>query len=235
MIRIDFDALNPLERKIHATLKAESEGVEAIPIAEAARLCSCSPSKISKFSKKLGFNSYRQYLDFLYDRVAPEVVQTSELARLAHFIEGFDNSKVDALVELIGTHDKLMLLGYGPSFHCAEYFEYRLKTCTGKMVVAVADELLATSMTDENTLLLVLTVTGSFKPFDDVYHDTVEKGGEMALIVEEYNPDLIERYGKVFCLTDQVQCSELQPFEKNRTVLFIFLEEVVRKLMRPPR
>ncbi len=235
MIRIDFDALNPLEQKIHSTLKEHSKTTETISIMQAAEICGCSVSKISKFSKKLGFNTYRRYLDFLYEREDPEPAHSSELERLSRFIEEFDSAKVDALVDLIGTREKLVILGYGPSFYCAQYFEYKLKTCAGKMATAVADELLATSMTDENTLVLALTVTGRFKSFDGVLRDAKEKGGDMAIIVEEYDPSLIERYRKVFCLTEQAQPGDLQPFEKSRTVIFIFLEEVVRRLMRKPR
>ncbi|PLW78296.1 MurR/RpiR family transcriptional regulator [Cohaesibacter celericrescens] len=232
MINIDFDALNPLEQQIHSTLQQHSKTVDAIRITQAADLCNCSVSKISKFSKKLGFATYKQYLDFLYDRKLPEPGHSSELQRVGQFIQDFDSSKVDELVKLINANDKLVLLGYGPSFLCAQYFEYRFKTCTNKVTIAVPDDLSATSMTDETTLLLIFTVTGTFKSFDDIYQDTKRKGGDVALIVEEYNPSLITQYDKIFCLTQSTQSGDLEAYEKSRTVFFIFMEEVLRVLMK---
>ncbi|SDQ15549.1 SIS domain-containing protein [Pseudovibrio sp. Tun.PSC04-5.I4] len=232
MIKIDFDALNPLELRIHSSLSEHSKTVDTIRIAEAANLCDCSVSKISKFAKKLGFSNYKQYLDFLYGKKLPETNHSSELTRLQHFIEGFDSTKVSEIAELINASDKLVLLGYGPSYLCAQYFEYKLKVCTNKVTIAVPDELSAFSMTDEKTLLLIFTVTGTFKSFEEIYQNTKEKGGDVAIIVEEYNPSIVKQFDKIFCLTNDTQPSDLRPYEKTRTLFFIFMEEVIRELMR---
>lgn len=231
MINIDFNALNPLERKIHATLSEHSKTVDNIRITRAAELCDCSVSKISKFAKKFGFTNYKQYLDFLYGRKLPETNQSSELARLQGVIKEFDHKKVDEMVELICDHDKLVLFGYGPSFICAQYLEYRLRTCTTKVTIAVPDSLSVASLIDEHTLLLVFTVTGTFQSFENIYLDTKQKGGDVAIIAEEYNTSLFNQGDKIFCLTKDAQPSHLRPYEKNRTVFFIFMEEVIRQLM----
>ena len=230
MINIDFGPLNPLEQKIHTALSNQSKQVDTIRIMEAAELCGCSVSKISKFCKKLGFTNYKQYLDFLYGRMQLRADHSSELDRIDQFIQTFDISKVADVASLIAQKEKLVLLGYGPSYVCAQYFEYRLKTCSNKVTIAVPDELSARTMIDDKSLLLVLTVTGSFKSFYDICKDTEQKGGDVALIVEEYNPDLIRQYDKVFCLTRDVQSRGLKPYEKNRTLFFIFMEEVLREL-----
>ena len=232
MINIDFGILNPLEKKIHAALSEQSKKVETIRITDAAALCDCSVSKISKFTKKLGFSNYKQYLDFLYGRTQLRADHSSELDRLENFIHSFDSQKVRDVAKLIAEKDKLVLLGYGPSYVCAQYFEYRLKTCSNKATIAMPDEWSARTMIDANSLLLILTVTGSFKSFADIYKDSEEKGGSVALIVEEYNPDLIRQYDKIFCLTRDVQSRGLKPYEKNRTLFFIFMEEVIRELTR---
>ncbi len=88
-------------------------------------------------------------------------------------------------------------------------------------------------MTDEDTLLLIFTVTGTFKSFDNVYQDTKRKGGgDVAIIVEEYNPSIIAHFDKIFYLTPNAQPVDLQPYEKSRTLFFIFMEEVVQQLMK---
>ena len=232
MINIDFDALNPLETQIHNRLTEARQSADMIRIKEAARLCGCSVSKISKFVQKLGFANYKQYLDYLYGRAPQSAPQSSELSRIAHFIQSFDDQKVRELANLISDSNKLVLLGYGPSFLCAQYIEYKFKTCTNKIAIAVPDDLTASSIIDANTLLLVFTVTGAFKSFEEIHRETKMKGAEVAIIMEEYNPSTLKLYDRIFCLTDRSQPSTLKPFQKTRTVFFIFMEEVIRELSR---
>jgi DNA-binding MurR/RpiR family transcriptional regulator len=231
MININFSALNVLEQQIHAKLTESSKHNVTIKITDAASLCQCSVSKISKFVKKLGFESYKQYLDFLYGREIIRTQSSSELTRLRQFIDDFDATKVDELITLIDRHEKIVLFGYGPSLICAQYFEYRLRTCTNKIIIAVADEISVASMTNETTLLILLTVTGTFHTFENIYRATKQKGCDVAMVVEEYNTDLFNQCDRIFWLSKHPQPSELLPYEKSRTVFFIFLEEVIQKIM----
>lgn len=230
MINIDFNILNPLEKEIHSKLSAESLKVDTLRITRAAELCECSVSKISKFTKKLGFTKYKQYLDFLYERELPGNRQSSELSRIENFIKSFDQKKVDDMVELINKHEKIILFGYGPSLACAQYFEYRLRTCTNKVIFAVPDDLSITSMTDKDSLLLFFTVTGTFRSFKKIYHETKTKGSEVAIIAEEYNTTLFSQCDKIFCLAKESQPKHLKTYEKSRTTFFIFMEEVIIQL-----
>lgn len=231
MTSVDFSILNPLEKNIHQKLQVYRKEMPTIKITQAAEYCGCSVSKISKFVKKLGFDNYKQYLDFLYGRALPAENLSNELQRIHHFIDDFDENQVDELLALIKNHDKIVLFGYGPSLICAQYFEYRLRVCTNKVIIAVADEISVASMTDENTLLILLTVTGSFHTFEDIYRATKEKGCEVAMVVEEYNTDLFNQCDRIFWLCKHPQPETLKPYEKSRTVFFIFLEEVIQRLM----
>lgn len=232
MIQVNFSKLNPLEKDIHEKLQTLSKEVDTIKITQAAEHCGCSVSKISKFVKKLGFTNYKQYLDFLYGRELPEESHSTELKRISRFIDSFDDKKADALTALVENHDKIVLFGYGPSLICAQYFEYRLRTSTNKVIFAVADEISVASMTDENTLLILLTVTGTFHTFEHIYKASKEKGCEVAMVVEEYNTDLFRQCDQIFWLSEFQQPDTLQPYEKSRTVFFIFLEEVIQRLMQ---
>ncbi|MFT4145798.1 MAG: SIS domain-containing protein [Mobilitalea sp.] len=232
MININFSALNLLEQQIHKKLVESSKNLSTIKITEAADLCECSVSKISKFVKKLGFNNYKQYLDFLYGRELSSNHLSDELSRLRMFIDDFAEDKVDELMALIENHDKIVLFGYGPSLICAQYFEYRLRTSTNKLIIAATDEISVASMTNESTLLILLTATGTFHTFENIYNASKEKGCEVVILVEEYNSDLIHQCDKVFWLSQYPQPDNLLPYEKSRTIFFIFLEEVIQKLMR---
>lgn len=231
MITIDFDNLNPLEKKIHEILAEYTKENMNLRINQAAEVCDCSVSKISKFVKKLGFENYKQYMDFLYDNDLPKAKYKGELDRLKQFINDFDDALVDEFLDLIMAHDKIVLFGYGPSLICAQYFEYKLRTSTNKMVVAVSDDVSVASIVDQKTLLIIFTVTGSFHSFESIYRNSKDKGCEVAIVVEEYNTTLFTQSDKIFWLSKYPQADYLKPYEKSRTIFFIFLEEVLQKII----
>ncbi len=231
MINVNFGTLNKLEQQIHQKLVDYSKTNELIRINQAAEVCNCSVSKISKFVRKLGFDNYKQYLDFLKGKELPEAYHSTELSRISKFIEDFDQSMVDDLLELIDKHNKIVLFGFGPSLICAQYFEYRLRIFTSKTVMAVGDEISVASMTDENTLLILITVTGTFHTFAKIYSESKKKKCEVAMVAEEYNTDLFSQCDRIFWLSKYNQPNNLKPYEKSRTVFFIFLEEVMQRII----
>ena len=64
-MNIDVNNLNPLEQQIHQKMTQFAAEHDPLRIGHAAELCGCSESKISKFVKNLGFDGYKQYLQFL--------------------------------------------------------------------------------------------------------------------------------------------------------------------------
>ena len=66
------DNLNEFEKRILETLNLECKKNKKLRIINAAELCGCSTSKISKTVKKLGFNNYKQYVNFINDEYIPE-------------------------------------------------------------------------------------------------------------------------------------------------------------------
>ncbi|SIQ34450.1 MurR/RpiR family transcriptional regulator [Halanaerobium kushneri] len=231
MINIDLDNLNDFEKEIYAKLLEYSKDHPAFKIRDAAEVCDCSVSKISKYVKKLGFDNYKQYIAFLYDEEIPNKEQSDELKRIRNFIDDFDTSMIDEFIELIDQHEKLVLFGYGPSGAITEYFEYKFRTCTDKMVVSLSDDSSISSMLDDKTLLIIFTATGSFCSFKPIYEDAKEQGAKVAIVVEEYNTSLFNQCDKIFWLSKFNQPDYLEPYQKTRTIFFIFIEEVIRKII----
>lgn len=232
MISIDLDTLNPLEKQIHEQMIRHSKTMPTIRINQAAAACHCSVSKISKFVKKLGFSNYKQYLDFLYGKDIKQIDGSNELNRVRSFIETFDTAMIDELLSLIDSHDKIALFGYGPSLLCARYFEYRFRNCSDKTFMAVSDEITLNNMVDESTLLLIFTATGRFLSFQDIYNAAKQKGGRVVIIAEEYNTELFNQCDKIFWLSPTPQPKHLKPYEKSRTLFFIFFEEIIQSLLQ---
>jgi len=235
MININFDRLNPLEKSIHEKLTEHAKTSDGLSINEASELCGCSISKISKFVKKLGFRNFKQYVDFLYNREQPRIEVSAELERLKRFIDDFDISIVDEFIAMLRTHEKIILFGYGPSFICASYFEYKLRIVTNKVVIAVPDEVSVERLMDDTSLLVIFSVTGKFRSFDYLNRTAKEKGCDVLLVMEEYNPQIQKGYDKIFWLSRYPQPQDFKPYEKTRTVFFIFIEEVILRLLADNR
>lgn len=231
MINIDLSNLNTLEKEIFNRLMAQSKVESDIKINQAAELCGCSVSKISKFVKKLGFTNYKQYVNFLYGREMNLIQSSSELSRIKKVIDDFDYSMVDEFLDLFDSHDRIVLFGYGPSLIVAQYFEYRLRVSSSKFIISISDELSVESMVDDRTLLVIFTATGAFKSFEPIYNASKRKGGELLIIVEEYNTALFSSCDRIFWLSKFPQPTHLKPHEKSRTVFFIFIEEVIQKMI----
>lgn len=231
MINIDLDRLNPLEKNINEKLTNYAKVSSDLSIRKASEVCGCSISKISKFVKKLGFKNFKQYVDFLYDRGQLQTEVSDELERLKKFIDNFDIALVDEFIELMQAHERIILFGYGPSFICAEYFEYKLRIVTNKVVIAVPDEVSVRKLMDDSTLLVIFSTTGQFKSFDEIYKTAKEKRCNVLFIMEEYNPQMQNGYDKIFWLSRYPQPQGLKPYEKTRTVFLIFIEEVIRRLL----
>ena len=231
MLDIDINNLNPLEKQIHEKITNELKKSKALTITQSAELCNCSVSKISKYTKKLGFQNYKQYMDFMCGRKAPQRESSDELDRIRNFLDEFDISLIDKFIDLIDKYEKIILLGYGPSRYCAQYFEYRLRLIVKQTVIAVADEISAHALADDKTLLIIFSATGTYRSFDSILHIVHERGGQSLLIAEEYNSSLIPTEGIIYFLTNSTQTFTTVPYEKSRAIFFIFIEEIIHTLL----
>lgn len=231
MVNIDLNKLNLLEKQIFETLTELSKSSQDITINQAAEACHCSMSKISKFVKKLGFSNYKQYVEFLYGKEPPRRGTPRELERIKYFIDDFETALVDEFIGLMNSHEKIILFGYGPSFICAQYFEYKLRNVTNKTVIAVPDEISVENSIDGQSLLVIFSTTGRFRSFESLYASAKKRNSKVLLIIEEYNPSLLNTYDRIFWLSKFSQPEDLKPHEKSRTVFFIFIEEVIQRIM----
>ncbi len=229
---IDLNKLNSLEKEIYNKLTSHMKEHTELRITEAASLCECSPSKISKFVKKLGFENFKQFAAFTKGEAIPEKKVSSELKRIRDFTRSFDTSIVDKFIKMLDTHKKIIFFGYGPSFLCAQYFEYKLRLLTNSVVIAVSDIGTAQNLIDDSSLLVILSTTGHYASFQAIYEDAKTKQCDILLLVEEYHHDLIDCYDNIYFLTQSTQSSALKAHEKSRVVFFIFIEEVIFKLIQ---
>jgi DNA-binding MurR/RpiR family transcriptional regulator len=232
MFTIDKTRLNPSERKIVDELVAHAKNRPSLKITEAAEICSCSVSQVSKAIKKAGFSGYKNFIQLLYAGERPRAPALDELERLKGVIEDFDAAVIDEFVSLIYEHDKIILFGYGPSLISTQYFEYKLRFCSNAFVTTAPDEQSANSMLDRSNLLIIFTTTGQYRSFQSLTIEAKRKGADVVVVSEEFNPLLLENCNRYFVLTRHKQSDTLKPHEKTRTVFFIFFEQVIQKILQ---
>lgn len=233
MINVNVNKLNPLELSVHNKLSTIIKDNENIKILEAAERCNVSSSKVSKLVRKLGFENFKQYKQFYSGEqiISEGKKKSSELERLKNYIENFDPVLIDNFLSIYNKYNKIVLFGLGPSFICVEYFAYKLTLLSGKSISVAQSEDYAGRLIDKETLLIVFSVTGKFSSFENLSNTVKSCGANMLLVLEEYNTSLASEIDNIFYLTDSTQNENLLPFEKTRTVFFIFIEEVIAKLM----
>lgn len=228
-----MEHLNDLETKIHAHLIQEAEKHTQLTITEAAEIVGVSPSKISKLVKKMGFSGYKEYLRFL---TGQELIKqkkiNDEFSRIQSFMESFDYSSVDYLVDLIQHSEKILLLGYGPTDFCMEYFEYKLNFTMNKNVIRISQPSLIPDLVTEDSLLLVFSVAGKFADFTPIFEEAKRHHAKSLLVLEELNNQLSLDNSEVIFLTKSHQNPNLKSHEKTRTILLMYIEEVIRELSK---
>ncbi|MEH7011105.1 SIS domain-containing protein [Neobacillus niacini] len=232
-ININLNKLNELELSVHNKLSEIIKEKDHLKILEAAEYCNVSSSKVSKLVRKLGFESFKQYKQFFGGQpiIQKDKKTSSELERLKHFIDNFDPTLVDEFLTLYKKYNRIVLFGLGPSFICIEYFAYKLALVSGKHILVSQGEDHAKHLVDEDTLLIVFSVTGKFASFENLFNGAKSKGAEILLILEEYDNSQTLQVDNIFYLTKSAQNGKLLPYEKTRTVFFIFIEEIIAKLM----
>ncbi|ANU24771.1 hypothetical protein BCM40_01120 [Planococcus donghaensis] len=231
-MKLVTDNLTKLEEEVHAKLSTTVSTNNKLKIIEAAKICEVSPSKISKMVRKLGFHNFKQYKLYCSGQEInlDQQQKSSEIERLIRFLENFDSEIIDDFVSVFQKYDKVIIFGLGPSYISAEYFAYKLATVSDKNVTVTQSEDFAERLLDENTLLIVLSVTGKFSSFDPLFEKAKENGASIMLILEEYMNTLGSIADYVFYLSEFNQDANLLPFEKTRTVFFIVIEEIITRL-----
>jgi SpoU rRNA methylase family enzyme len=79
-------------------------------------------------------------------------------------------------------------------------------------------------------LLLVFSVAGKFANFDPLFEEAKKHHAKSLLVMEELNTDLSLDSSEIIFLTKSHQNEQLKSHEKTRTILLMYIEEVIRKL-----
>ncbi|MBS7253592.1 MurR/RpiR family transcriptional regulator [Flavobacterium branchiicola] len=228
MYIVNKDLLNALEKNIYSILLKEIKLNHSLSITEAATICNCSPSKISKFVQKLGFSTYKEYLGFISGKASTVLLDENE--RLTKFLADFKPEIAFQFAEYLRKFDKIILFGYGPSFIAGQYFEYKLRNLLDIPIWSVAHEASINDLIGTNNLVIIFSTTGQFKSFKELYENIISKNSKAAFLLEEGRTDFLETYDYIITLSNYLQNPKLLPHEKTRTTFFAFIEAVIKQL-----
>lgn len=233
MLNLGLDNLRNSEKKTHELLIRTITNNKQIRIIDAAELCGVSPSTISKLVKKMGFENFKQYkLYFSGQQTISKKNNSSEVDRLVKFLESYDPKTADDFISVFSGFKKAIIFGLGPSYISCEYFAYKLAPLTNQNIFVTDQEDYAKQLADEETLFIVFSVTGKFTSFENLFESIKKNGAKVMFILEEYINTSNSVADYVFYLSNYEQSKSLLPFEKTRTVFFIFIEEIIYKLKK---
>ncbi len=229
--KINTSILNELETEIHQKLKNAIKDTPTLTIKTASEICNVSPSKISKFCKKIGFDNYKQYKLFISTGKLVNSNETSdELKRIENYCKTFDHKKSLKLAKLISKSKRVILLGMGPSLIAIEYFAYRLRIVSTVDVLTTSEQFFINNHVSNNSLIIIYTATGKFTSYASLIAFCEENNYSYIIVCEENNH--LEQFSnkKVIYLTNTTQKDKILPYEKTRTLWFIYIEEVISAL-----
>ncbi|WP_261884329.1 MurR/RpiR family transcriptional regulator [Vibrio pelagius] len=226
--------LNNLEKKILREITPILEKERNISISKASEQLNISPSKLSKFVRRMGFENFKEFkrLHNKNDEIEMSsvcTIQNSHLSSIQTFLENFNQELVDSFYNEMQKYQNIVLYGAGPSFACAAYFSDRIQMVTQKRATAVSDMNMLQHYCNQDTLLITISTSGLYDNYTNLIK--VNSGEKLFLFEDLVNLPELTSY-KVFYLTRVSQNNKIKQYKRPRTLFFIFLEEVIEKLIQ---
>ncbi len=235
------DELTATEIEISDIISEHLDEVPTLTITKLAELCSVSPSKITKYAKRLGFNGYKEFqYQLKNDRYKTEDKGSSfeyQKEKILQFFDSFSISKMESLKSLIFGSEKIYLFGRGPSLKVCEYYEPRLRVATNKNIVANYDEYLfdldMQGTEGEQKLMIVLTVSGKSQKVREVLQTAKNRGMKTVCMSAYYNQRLETESDLYINLLDRKEIFD-KSLIRGRTLFYIYLEILTQDFVENP-
>ncbi|WP_046209551.1 MurR/RpiR family transcriptional regulator [Vibrio sp. ECSMB14105] len=226
--------LNNLEKKILREITPILEKESNISISKASEQLNISPSKLSKFVRRMGFENFKEFKRLHNKNIDIEnsedsAIKNSHLSSIQIFLDSFDRDLVDSFSIEMEKYQNIVLYGAGPSFACAVYFSDRIQMTTHKRSTAVSDMNMLQHYCNQDTLLITLSTSGLYDSYTNLIN--VNAGEKLFLFEDLITLPELANY-KVFYLTRGSKNNKVTQYKRPRTLFFIFLEEVINKLIQ---
>lgn len=224
------DELTATEIAISDKIVQNVELVTNMSITSLAKHCEVSPSKITKYAKRLGFSGYKEFqYELKFASTHKNEIENSsdyQKDKIMQFFETFSFEKMEQLKTMILNADKTYLFGRGPSLKVCEYYEPRMRVATNKNIVSNYDEYLLdldlATGNNEKKLMIVFTVSGKSKIVLEALKIAKARKMQTVCISSYYNQKL-EVADLYINLLDRKELLDKRPI-RGRTLFYIYLE-----------
>ncbi len=229
------ETLTHTEILISDLIKNNLEQVCSMSITELAIFTNVSPSKITKYSKRLGFSGYKEFihqinLDFNNKSNNNNSFEFQK-ERVLKFLDSYNDDDLLELTSSIKTSNKIYLFGQGPSYDVAKTFTPRLRIATSKNIVCDYTELLydLDNTINSKRLIILLTVSGKSNKVHEVLKLAKQKGIKTITISAYINKPLKEESDYAINLLNSREVFDVSLIH-GRTLFYIYLEILLQEL-----
>lgn len=137
------DKLSKLEMRISKVLLENVDELEDLTITDISNLAYVSPATITKYTKKLGFNGYKELkYRLIQDHNKQEIKENyilSQKNKIDIFFEYLDIEKLKHLASKITSSEYVCMYGEGFSLDICNYFADKIKSVCNIPVVVYDD------------------------------------------------------------------------------------------------
>ncbi|MGL4589127.1 MAG: MurR/RpiR family transcriptional regulator [Mycoplasmatales bacterium] len=229
--------LSQTEYNISQLIEANISTIIGMSITEIAEFCSVSPSKITKYCKKLGLSGYKELQYELRHKRHEDLNDNSpfeyQREKILSFFSNYDQTKIEELISLIDSSEKVYFYGRGPSLKVAEYFAPRLHLATSKSFVSNYDEYLFDldlAKVEENKLMVVLTVSGKTQKIHEILK-LCKSRNIRTVVISGYVNNILERESDLYINLLSRKERYDRRIIRGRTLFYIYLEILTQELM----
>lgn len=230
--------LNSRDIEISHIIEDNIKNVENLSIAKLAELCNVSPSKITKYAKKLGFNGFKELQfqlkqDKNFKNKDNSIIE-SERLKIEKFFNDISQDDLDLLCKEISRANKIYLFGRGPSLKVCEYYTPRLRVATNKNIIANYDEYifdLDYLIEHPKKLMIVLTVSGKNNKVHEILKICKENNIKTICISAYKNDKLKKESNYHINLLDRKEVFDPSLY-KGRTLFYLYFEILTQELLK---
>ncbi|SFR70229.1 MurR/RpiR family transcriptional regulator [[Clostridium] aminophilum] len=166
-----------------------------------------SPASLTRFSKKLGFTGYREFI-YEYqserrnrrpDSKDTEIVLDTYQEMLTKAYSLIDQDQIDRIIRSIRSHRRIFIYGLGSSGLAAQEFKNRFVRL-GVDADAVVDShslLMNAARLGEEALVIGISYSGATEEVIDAMYKAVKRGGETILITSRNDNSFQELFNEV--------------------------------------
>lgn len=231
--------LNKIDENIARILYSERHDIANKNISEVAEHCNVSPSKITKYCKKIGLDGFKElkFKMMTYD-VVPSSTSQSFLSlrqKNEEFWEKFDYQKFDEFKQLLLETEKIVFFGKGPSYHLSEFFAPRLRILLNKEVNSYVDDLLMDMELENNAkekVIVFLTASSA----TDTVNEKIEKAhrnpkNKVVVICENGNDFIYKNSYLAISMLPDMEKFDYRVL-RGRILMFTYLEILTQEFNR---